>query len=598
MNTVSISSLKTITSGNVRRLAMVSILLWLIFAAGSTPAYCQKRNKAAKSKALNDSILISQKRTNAALFSDGLKEKIAGNNLAAKQKFEAALQAWPDDPASMFELAELAAKTGQFDQAIALMNNAIPLDHKNKWYLERLAQLYRITGDLKAFVKTYRELLKLQPDDIEYIGELSLALLLLGETNEAIDLLNQIETQTGVNEMLSQQKQAIYLSQGKPDKAIDEIKKLSDTFPGETRYLTMLADLYKKNGQAEKALEVYERIAGSNADDPYAHIALAEHFRELGHENEAFASLLKAFEVPQLDAENKLQILQLWFQGRENDSTISDDVKKAAEVLMRVHPESPRGFQLMANYQLQHGQYEEARKNLLLHYDKEKFRYEVGETLMYADYFLQDFETLVKHADDIFKYFPEQPLPYLYKGIALFQLNRYDEALTSFETGRRFVVGNNQLLFDFYSNIGDTQHRLKNNRASDAAYDKALSISGDNALVLNNYAYYLSLRNENLDKAKEMSEKAVNLQPDNPSYLDTYAWVLFRKADYSNALIWIEKALDKSPEKNGTLIEHYGDILYHLGRVDEAVNQWKIAAQLESVSDSIQKKIKNRAYYE
>lgn len=160
-----------------------------------------------------------------------------------------------DDPASMFELAELAAKTGQFDQAIALMNNAIPLDHKNKWYLERLAQLYRITGDLKAFVKTYRELLKLQPDDIEYIGELSSALLLLGETNEAIDLLNQIETQTGVNEMLSQQKQAIHLSQGKPDKAIDEIKKLSDTFPGETRYLTMLADLYKKMGKPKKLLK-------------------------------------------------------------------------------------------------------------------------------------------------------------------------------------------------------------------------------------------------------------------------------------------------------------------------------------------------------
>ncbi len=573
-------------------------MLLLVLSTITNTAYGQKRGKASKAKAQNDSILIRNKRMNAAMFSDALKEKTEGNYTAAKQKFELALQFWPDDAASMYELADIDSKTAHLDEAIRLMNNATALEPNNKWYLEKKAQLFRLTGDLKSFAKTYRDLLNLEPDNIEYIGELSTALLLMDETNEAVKLLDEIEKQIGTNEMLSMQKQSIFLNQGKPEKAIAEIKKLVDAFPAETRYMMLLADLYKKTGQTEQALALYEKMAENEADDPYANIALAEQYRDLGRDDEAFSALLKAFESPKMAADNKLHILQLWFQGRENDETISESVQKAAQVLVRVHPDSPEGYQLLANYQLHHGQYEEARKNLLIHYDKEKQYYETGEALLFTDFYLKDFESLVKHAAEVISTFPEQPVPYFLSGIAFFQLKQYEEALKNFESGKRFVVANNTLLVDFYSQIGNTQKELKNYQASDSAFDKALSIDGNNATILNNYAYYLSLRNESLDKAKEMSYKSVQLDPENSSYLDTYAWVLFKKGEYAEALSWIEKAIEKSIPESGTIVEHYGDILFHLGRVDEALAQWKQAAELGSASDQINKKIKTANYVE
>ena len=220
------------------------------------------------------------------------------------------------------------------------------------------------------------------------------------------------------------------------------------------------------------------------------------------------------------------------------------------------------------------------------------------ETLLYADIQLQDFASLNQHASETNALFPEQPLPYLFNGIALFQLKKYPEALAAFETGRKFVVRNDKLLAEFYSNIGDTQHRLKNTAASDVAYTKSLSIQPDNALVLNNYAYYLSLRGEDLDKAHQMAQKALELQPDNASYLDTFAWILFQQKDFYQALIWIEKAIEKTEQVNGTLLEHYGDILFHLDRADEAVQQWQKAAAAGETSALIEKKINDKKYYE
>lgn len=578
----------------------LSGFIWL-FLAGMLlqPLWADaQKTGVAQKKETSDSLLLQKQRSNAALFSDGLKEKLAGNDAKAKEKFEASLQALPADHAAMYELAELFAKEGHFDEGIGLMKKAVHLSPTNQWYLIRLAQLYKVTNDLKSYVKVYRDLLKLSPDNIEYIGELSSALVLLGEYDEAIDLFNDIEKQTGVNEMLSQQKHAIYMAQEKPQKAIAEMEKLSAAFPYESRYLAILADLYKKYGPQDQALEVYKKIVANDPDDPYAHIALAEFLRDQQKEDEAFESLMKAFESPALDADNKIQIMLLWFEGQEYNEVLNEKLQWVARTLVKVHPESARGYQLFADYYLRSQQWEEARKYLLLSFEKEKNNYQMWESLLYADLSLQDFDTLVEHANEVINLFPEQPLPYFFSGIAYFQLKNYEKALQNFETGRRFVVRNDQLLSEFYSNIGDTQQRLNNHLASDAAYEKSLSIKGDNALVLNNYAYFLSLRNMQLDKAKMMSEKSLQLQPDNPSYLDTYAWILFRLGDYANALIWIEKAIAASPEVNGTMLEHQGDILFHLNRIEEAVDLWKKAAQAGETTTFIQKKIKDKKYYE
>ena len=120
----------------------------------------------------------------------------------------------------------------------------------------------------------------------------------------------------------------------------------------------------------------------------------------------------------------------------------------------------------------------------------------------------------------------------------------------------------------------------------------------NNAIVLNNYSYYLSLRKFNLEKAQKMSYKCNELEPNNGTYQDTYAWILYCLEDYDNARLWIEKALKNGGDKSAVIIEHYGDILFKLGEKKEAIDQWKKAKLIDSGSELLDKKIKNEDLFE
>jgi predicted Zn-dependent protease len=115
--------------------------------------------------------------------------------------------------------------------------------------------------------------------------------------------------------------------------------------------------------------------------------------------------------------------------------------------------------------------------------------------------------------------------------------------------------------------------------------------------VLNNYSYYLSIRKENLDKAEKMSALLVKNNPDNPTFLDTHAWVLYERQKYREAKKFIERAISTG-KANATHFEHYGDILYQLGDVDGAVKQWEKARGMNAKSEILNKKIANRKIYE
>jgi tetratricopeptide (TPR) repeat protein len=195
------------------------------------------------------------------------------------------------------------------------------------------------------------------------------------------------------------------------------------------------------------------------------------------------------------------------------------------------------------------------------------------------------------------EYFPTNPEIYFYQGIALLQQKKYAEAAGVMETGVNYVANNKQLLQQFYANLGEANHSLNNNEKSDKYYEKALELDPNDVLVLNNFAYFLSLRKFRLEDAKKMSERSLQLDPENPANLDTYGWILYLQKDYAGAEKQISKALQKRPN-DPDILEHYGDILFQLGQVDQAVEQWQKAKSNGSSSSNLNKKITDRKLYE
>jgi Tfp pilus assembly protein PilF len=175
---------------------------------------------------------------------------------------------------------------------------------------------------------------------------------------------------------------------------------------------------------------------------------------------------------------------------------------------------------------------------------------------------------------------------------------QYLDAISAFETGKSLVLEPNSMYLEMFIYLGESYHKTKNDERSDAAFEKVLTLDPKNVYILNNYSYYLALRNAKLDIALEMSKRLVELEPEQYNYLDTYAWVFFKKGDYSNALIWIEKALDKGGKSKADILEHYGDILWKSGKTTQAVEQWQKALLLNNTNDLLKQKVNKKSYIE
>jgi len=575
-------------------------ILYILLITVGLAFGCKSSKNAAPAQTNHGSAITtaSPERMNALLFASGIKERMAGNNAKAITFFEQALHQKADDHASMYELSELLARENRIDESLVMMKKAIEIAPDNTWYKIRIAQIYKFIGDYEAYSGVYRQLLIQQPDNTEYYGELSSALLLLEKYDEALEVFNQIETQIGVNEALSLQKQQIYNTLDKPEKANAEIEKLAAAFPYEARYQAMLAEIYMKQVQKLKALEAYNKIWELDPNDPYIHVSISEYYRQEGDIEKAYEELLLALANTELDIDTKVQVLVFWFEGAEVNPDLKEKAIGIAEVLIQTHPDSAKGYQILGDVLNDNKEYESANANYLQALQIDSSNYVLWENLLFTDINLQDFVSLEIHSKRCMDLFPVQPLPYLFNGIGCYQNEKYPEALKSFEEGRKFVVSNDNLLGEFYNYTGEVQQKLGNFAASSLAYDKALIINPKNSMVLNNYAYYLSLRGDQLEKALEMAQKATEIDPGNNSNIDTYAWVYYKLGRYEDALRWLDKAINGDDKPSGTIFEHYGDILFKLNRKEEAFLWWQKAKEAGETSEFIDKKLLNKELYE
>ena len=225
-------------------------------------------------------------------------------------------------------------------------------------------------------------------------------------------------------------------------------------------------------------------------------------------------------------------------------------------------------------------------------------RYIIWELLLRMDAALNDFRAASGHSSRAIAMFPMQPFPYLMEGLSYSQEKKYEEAIKSLKRGVSLVVDDKELLTNFYMYLGDAYYQAGDAAEAFKAYEKVLQFDPVNAYVLNNYSYYLSLRKENLAKAASMAKKANEISPGNASFEDTYAWVLYQQGYYQEALPWIEKALANDKDPSAEVLEHYGDILFKLGRNNEALDYWIKASEAGEGSKFLQQKIKEKKLYE
>ena len=505
------------------------------------------------------------KKKNAIYFSNGLQSKYREDTDGAIRNFEQALRYMPNDDASMFELSEQYYNAGRFEEAFDMIQQATKLNPENKWYQMRLGLFYRNLDQYDDFISLYEGLTQKYPDDPEMLSELIDAYLVTEKYNKAIEKMDLLEQIVGENEFITEQRLSIYKRQGNDKKVISELEKLIEQNPENTRYYSMLAQVYDENGKEKEALKVYEKIKELNPDNPYINISLLEFYEKNGDNDKAFIELLSAICNKNLDITTKANTYDYWMNKHQSAANINEQARQCGEAFIETHPDIKLGYLILGSYYIVN---ENAVKSKELYQRAlaiDSTDFYGWQNLIISESRLNENEAVRDHAVAALKYYPMQPVFYWYAGVANAVLKNDEDAINYLEKGRRYTSDKLQMA-NFDAFLGDLYHQQGDEEKAFDAYERTLRNDPDNVLVLNNYAYYLAVKDQDLDKALEMSTKAVTMEPDNPVYLDTHAWVLYKKGNYKESEKHMKKALKLLKEPDETYIKHYEAIMNKLDK--------------------------------
>ncbi len=532
------------------------------------------------------------KKKNATYFSNGLQSKYREDTEGAIRNFEQALRFMPDDAASMYELSEQYSNAGRIEEAFNMIQKAAKIEPENKWYQMRLGLFYRNLEQYNDFIKLYEKLTQKYPEDPDMLSELIDAYLVTENYSKALEKMDLLEQQVGENEFITEQRLQVFKRQGNTKKVVSELEKLIEQNPDNIRYYGLLASFYAENGKIKEAIKTYEKIEEINPEHPYINVSLLELYDMTGDKDKAFDELLAAIRNKNLDITTKANTYDYWMNKNQGASNIDKQARQCGEAFVETHPDNKLGYLILGSCYF-------IEENAV----KSKELYQKVLTIDSTDFFgwqnliisesrLNENEAVRDHAVAALKYYPMQPVFYWYAGVANAVMENNEDAINYLEKGRRYTSDKMQMS-EFDAFLGDIYHQQGDEDKAFDAYDRTLRNNPDNALVLNNYAYYLSLRGERLEEALEMAIHANELVPDNVYYTDTYAWVLYKLGRYKEAEKIMKKCLGLEKNPSGANLEHYGDILLKLGKESEAMEYWKKAQQAGGASKELDQKLKH-----
>ncbi|MDH3708321.1 MAG: tetratricopeptide repeat protein, partial [Cyclobacteriaceae bacterium] len=397
-------------------------------------------------------------------------------------------------------------------------------------------------------------------------------------------------------------KQRIYLKQNKLDEALAQGEKMVDLYPEDADFVLNLSELYLANNRESEAIPYLESYLRDYPDHARARLILAEIFKKQGKVNESIEQMIVAFSNPDLELTPKLNVLVEYMKQLPNP-TVEKNALMLAQSIVEAHPYDGNAHAVFGDLYLNLGRgdnSEEMKRTALGYYQKalsfDDSNFNIWQNVLQIEGELMEYDSLVVHSDQALEVFPNQAPFYYYSGFANLSLDNFEEAAFALEQGKKLSRSDNNLQVLFNTLLGDTYNQLEDHEKSDQAYEDVLTLDPDNDHVLNNYSYFLSLRKAKLEKAKKMSTKLVKRNPNNPTFLDTHAWVLYNLGDYREAKRFLESAIQE--DASGTIVEHYGDVLFKLGDIEDAVKQWNRAKGMDDTSELIDKKIADRKLYE
>ena len=571
------------------------VAVWTLVSCGTVKS---TREKPAVALA-QSSLTPEQQRIYDYFFLEAMRLKEKKDYASAFGLLQHCLDIHPNAASALYEVSQYYMFLRQVPQGQEALEKAVANAPDNYWYSQGLASLYQQQNELDKAITLLEQMVVRFPAKQDPLFNL---LDLYGRQekyDEVISTLNRLEKRMGKNEQLSMEKFRIYLQMKDDKKAFQEIESLVQEYPMDMRYQVILGDVYLQNGKKQEAYDVYQKVLAAEPDNPMAIFSMASYYKQTGQEELYQQQLDTLLLNKKVTPDTKVGVMRQMIVENEQADKDSTQIIALFDRIMKQEQDDPQIPMLYAQYLLSKKMESESVPVLEQVVDLDPTNKAARMMLIGAAAKKEDYKQIIKVCEPGIEATPDALEFYYYLAIAYNQAEKPDSVISICKRALEHTTADSkkEIVSDFYSILGDMYHTQKQMKEAYAAYDSALVYNPSNIGALNNYAYYLSVERRDLDKAEEMSYKTVKAEPNNATYLDTYAWILFEKGNYAEARIYIDNAMkSEGGDKSDVIVEHCGDIYYMTGDVDGALTYWKKALEMGSESKTLKQKIEKKKY--
>ena len=483
------------------------------------------------------------------------------------------------------------------EQGLALMKkhfDAQPEDlYETTFYSDANMQL----GHPEEALRTIKVLNEYNPNRLELQVRLAEAYSQSGDYAQSNATYDSIAALFGNAIQITSSKIENYMAMNDSAGALREMRGLLATAPRNDSYNIAMSSLFQHYGKSDSALYYLDRAQEYAPDNGYIYLARAEYYSQTGDSVGYEQQIYNALTAEQLDVDSKLGVLLGYIRQQLAHEDTTQRINNLFTVLIQQHPHEAKIHQLYSEYLYARKDIKGAIEQLAYSLDVNPTDAESWRNMVILNMMDDNYADAVKASEKALEYNPDNVDLRRYVAGCYYQMEEYDKAIASYEETLSMVDSTELVLrAEIITGLGDIYSQIKDTVKAIECYERALELDPLNSGALNNYAYFLAQRGEDLDRAERMAALAVKDDPENANFIDTYAWVFFAKKDYEKALLYIKQAVELDEDNH--LLEHYGDILWFIGEKDQAIEQWNKALEEDPDNEVLQRKVKDKTYYE
>ena len=527
------------------------------------------------------------------LYAEGLRLKLIGGLDEAIDFFKKCLKYKPQSDAVYFQLAEIMIAKGNIEYAKELILKAEKINDKNIWYNLMLCDIYQKLGNYDSAIYFIEKSLKISPGNNEIQMKAAELYSITNNFKKAAEIFKQIEQRYGVNEKTGIILVQNYIKAEDYDSAKNTLLKLIKLYPEKIFYKSMLADVYYKKGEKEKAFELYNNIIDIENNDAKTLQLLIGFLADEKEYGKLFNVIDEIIIRNDITIDDKIDCFKKILEKKQ---LIDDEFDKLEEKLIKLENEIPENKDInMLRVELyeKKGIESKLENRLIEIINKDYGNYAAWEKLLLFYANKNQWDKLFFYAAECSREFNLSYMAKILYANAAMEMGEYTIALQ--EIGKAKILAGNitEALVQALMIEAEIYYRIKDYEKCFKTFEDILNKDPDNIIALNNYAYFLAENNKNLDKALKMAEKVISMEPENATYLDTYAWILFKMGKIKKSLEIMEKILSNKNNNDAEYFEHYGFMLKAGNKCNEAIEVWKKAIEIDTSKTYLEEEIKN-----